>query len=279
MAIVAGLIFWLKMQAFKRGRVILLFQPAEEIGRGARRVLEDRKFLELETDFMFALHNIPGITLHHIVVMDKGFSAEVQSFSVSIAGRESHAAEPENGINPALAISEMISAFSKLNVGDPLRENFAVVTPVHLCLGQKSYGISPANGELDYTIRTWDAQHMKILKTNIEDICNHVCSAQRLKHKVSWFEYFPGSQNDEECNQNVILAAQENSYDIIRRPYPFKFGEDFGWFSQKYKSAMFGIGAGLHTPSLHQADYDFPDEIIETGINMFSSIIKNILKP
>ena len=60
---------------------------------------------------------------------------------------------------------------------------------------------------------------------------------------------------------------------------PFKFGEDFGWFSKKYKAAMFGIGAGLQSPALHQANYDFPDEIIETGMNMFKGIIDSILTP
>ena len=58
----------------------------------------------------------------------------------------------------------------------------------------------------------------------------------------------------------------------------FKFGEDFGWFSKKYKTAMFGLGAGIETPALHNANYDFPEEIIETGINMFKTIISKILK-
>jgi metal-dependent amidase/aminoacylase/carboxypeptidase family protein len=58
---------------------------------------------------------------------------------------------------------------------------------------------------------------------------------------------------------------------------PIKWGEDFGWFSQKYKTGFFRLGAGINTPALHHNDYDFPDELIPTGIKMFSEIIKEIL--
>ena len=58
--------------------------------------------------------------MHQIIVMDKGFSAEVQSFRISVNGKESHAAEPENGINPAVALSEMIQALSEQNIIHPI---------------------------------------------------------------------------------------------------------------------------------------------------------------
>ena len=62
------------------------------------------------------------------------------------------------------------------------------------------------------------------------------------------------------------------------RTFPLKFGEDFGWFSRDYTSAMFGLGAGLDEPALHHADYDFPDELIETGMKMFQGIIRAIFQ-
>ena len=276
MAIVAGLIFWIKQQAFSSGEVILLFQPAEETGKGAHRVLKDEKFKALKTDYIFALHNIPKEALHSIITIEKGFSAEVLSFIVKVKGKESHAAEPENGINPALGISDMIKAISKLNVPNPEDESFAVLTPVHINMGQKSYGISPANGELHYTIRSWTSKKMSILKNQIETTIKDICYKHQLAHEVEWLEYFPASTNETESNSYITTAAKENYYKIIERPYPFKFGEDFGWFSKEYKTAMFGLGAGIDTPALHNADYDFPDELIETGINMFKSIILNI---
>jgi amidohydrolase len=278
MAIVSGLIFWLKNQSFNSGEIILLFQPAEENGKGANRVLKDERFKSLKTDYVFALHNIPKEPLNGIILIDKRFSAEVQSFIVSVKGKKSHASEPENGINPALGLSNIITTLSKLEVVKPEDKNFTLMTPVHINMGQIAYGISPANGELHYTIRTWNRKNMSALRVQINEIIQQICQIHKLQYEIVWLEYFPAAANDIESNNFIEKAAKENNYKISERPYPFKFGEDFGWFSREYKTAMFGLGAGLDTPALHNADYDFPDEIIETGITMFKSIISNIMK-
>jgi metal-dependent amidase/aminoacylase/carboxypeptidase family protein len=210
--------------------------------------------------------------------MKSGFSADVQSFSISVTGKESHAAEPENGSNPALALAEMIKALAQLNINEPEVENFAVLTPVYINMGQKNYGISPAQGELHYTIRTWSTPQMERLKAHLASIFTQVTEAHQLAFEVNWFEYFPASRNDQACNDLVIAAAEENGFEITQRAYPFKFGEDFGWFSQNYKAAMFGVGAGTTSPALHHANYDFPDALIPTGMEMFTSIISGILE-
>ncbi|WP_159023943.1 amidohydrolase [Formosa sp. L2A11] len=277
MAIVSGLVFWLQNQIFNSGKIILLFQPAEETGEGAYHVLNDTKFKALKTDYIFALHNIPKEPLNSIIITEKGFSAEVQSFIVRVKGKESHAAEPENGINPALGLSEIITSISRLNVTNPIAENFTIITPVHITMGQKSYGISPAKGELHYTLRTWNSEEMLHSKTKIENLIKETCHSNTLKYEIEWLEYFPASINNKESNNYISKAALDNNYKTLKRPYPFKFGEDFGWFSKTYKTAMFGLGAGLDSPALHNTDYDFPDEIIETGLTMFQSIISNIM--
>jgi len=277
MAIVASLGAWLQKGEIDSGKVILLFQPAEENGQGAERVISDMKFAEQETDYIFALHNLPKEPMHDIIVMNEGFSAEVQSLIVSLRGKESHAAEPENGINPTLAISEIAQACAQLNVTDPENEAFAVLTPVHVSVGQPSYGISPGNGEIHYTIRTWQSNHMELLKTRILKIVAGISQRHSLDHDITWLEYFPASINDSESNNLVRMAAKDQGFTISEREYPFKFGEDFGWYTERYKTAIFGLGAGVNTPALHNADYDFPDEIISTGADMFKSIIKHIL--
>jgi amidohydrolase len=278
MVIVASLAYWLKKKELDAGKVILLFQPAEETGEGAVRVINDERFSQLETDYVFALHNIPKEPLKSIIIIESGFSAEVQSFIVKVKGKESHAAEPEHGINPALCLSQMINSLSDLNVTNPEDEYFAMLTPVHIIMGQKSYGISPGSGELHYTIRTWSNEKMQSLKTAIIKISEEISKLHRVAYELEWLEYFPASKNDEGSNSYVKEAAVENDFDIINKAYPFKFGEDFGWYSRKYKTAMFGLGAGLSTPALHNADYDFPDEIIGTGFSMFKSIIVSILE-
>ncbi len=277
MSIVAGLTFWLKKQEFSHGKVILLFQPAEETGKGAFDLLNDVNFKPLNVDFAFALHNIPGAPLHEIIVIENNFSATVQSLSISLFGKETHAAEPQKGINPTIAIAEIAQQFSDLTILDGMQENFAVLTPIYTNIGDKSYGISAADGEIHYTIRTWSNKAMDELTFKMKKIISTISKQHQLKFETKWFEHFPTAENDYSCNQLIRNAAIENHFNLTEKPHPFKFGEDFGWFSQHYKTAMFGLGAGLKTPALHNPDYDFPDEIIPTGITMFKSIITQIL--
>ena len=279
MTIVAGLAEWLQQKQLPRGRVILLFQPAEENGQGAERILNDARFRSLNTDYIFALHNIPQEPQHSIIIMDQGFSAEVISVIIKISGKTSHAAEPDKGNNPALSLSQIITSLAALNVTDPYDNKFAILTPVHINMGDANYGISPGSAESHYTMRTWDKAHMTRLKNEVSKIVQTSSDQHETQFELKWLEYFPASPNKSECNQHIRQAAQVNNLEIINRPYPFKFGEDFGWYTSQYKTAMFGLGAGLSTPPLHNETYDFPDAIIPTGISMFQSIIKSILQP
>ncbi len=278
MAIVAGLIFWIKEQSFENGKIILLFQPAEETGKGAIDVLKDPKFRKLKPDYIFALHNIPGEPLHTILTRRNSFTATVQSLIIFLTGKESHASEPEMGINPASEIAEIIQELESLNLKDPNSKNFALITPIHINLGRKTYGISAGKGELHFTLRTWEPDNMDQLKQRIIQEITHICKPRNIEFKTEWFDYFPSVINSSHCYKMIELAAKSNDFDLIEKQTPFKFGEDFAWFSQKYKAAMFGIGAGIDSPALHHPDYDFPDELIETGLSMLKSIISKALK-
>jgi amidohydrolase len=277
MAIVAGLIFWLKEQPFKNGKVVLLFQPAEETGTGAQDVLNDVRFRELNPNYVFALHNIPRQPLHSIITLQGNYSSTVQSFSVKLQGVESHSSEPENGVNPALCIAELIQRFDKLNNNAPDKADFTLCVPIYSNLGIQSYGISAGYGEIHYTLRTKSDEGMERLKADVERILSDVCPKHNLPYTSAYFDYFPAVVNDPFCNEVIAEAAKKYNFDIIDKSVPFKFGEDFGWYSKEYSSAMFGLGAGLQSPALHQANYDFPDELLETGMNMFKGIIERIL--
>jgi amidohydrolase len=277
-AMVAGLIFWIKTQVFSSGKIVLLFQPAEENGKGGFAVVQDKRFRALQPDYIFALHNLPSEPMNRIITIPNYFSATVQSFTILLEGKESHASEPENGINPALAISELIHEFSALNQEDLAVENFAILTPIHINMGQKSYGISPSLGELHYTVRTWTEAIMADLKRAIATVLRTITNQHHLTVRICWLEYFPTTVNHDICNEMIVNAAKINNFDLQQKAYPMKFGEDFGWFSQRYQVAMFGLGSGLNTPALHHADYDFPDEILETGMKMFQEIIRQVLE-
>lgn len=277
MTIVAGLSIWLTNATFKKGKVVLLFQPAEETGKGAVKVIEDTKFTALNPDYVFALHNLPGFKKHTISVKSGYFSATVQSISIKLKGKKAHASEPENGINPALAIAELIQILSSFVQPNAQRKDFALVTPIYVNLGEKNYGISAEEAELHYTIRTWSGEVMTELEDNIKKAINDIADKHLLVFDMEWFEFFPASNNNEECVALVENVAKQQNLELVENPNSLKFGEDFGWFSQRYKSTIFGLGAGENQPALHHSNYDFPDDLIDSGIRMFKGLIEETL--
>lgn len=278
MAIVAGLAEWLEKQSFQKGKVILLFQPAEENGQGAAAVLKDSRFKSIQPDYVFSLHNIPGFPMHQIIWVKDQFSASVRSVAISFFGKESHASEPENGISPALAIAELIQLFEDFTINDVARKDFALITPICITMGKKEYGIAAGYGELHLTVRTWTQEKMTELLRFLNESLERVSKEHHLQYKTEWFDIFPTTVNDDFCNNLINKAIEENQLDGMEKPHPFKFGEDFGWFTQNRPGAMFGLGAGENTPALHNPDYDFPDEIIDTGMKAFKGIIEQLLK-
>ncbi|MFT6333493.1 MAG: amidohydrolase [Saprospiraceae bacterium] len=276
--ILIGLAKRLSDQPFANGKIVLLFQPAEENGAGAKAVLNDPKFLVVQPDYVFAFHNLPGYPLHQVVIKYGSFTAAVKSIAIKIQGKTAHAAEPEHGANPAMAIAALLSCTNSLSNNQPEREDFAVITPIHIEMGSSNYGISAGHGVLRLTMRTWTEEQLDLLTQNVLRVIQSVTQAENLETDIEWIQHFVANQNNTKAVDIISQAAYNNQISITTRLYPFKWGEDFGLFTQYYKGAMFGIGSGEHTPALHNPDYDFPDAIIPTGVNLFYEIATNILR-
>lgn len=277
MAILCGLAKTLFENPIEKGTIMLLFQPAEENGSGAQAIMSDPKFKEFEPDYAFALHNLPGFPLHQIVVKENAFTCAVNSIVIELHGKSSHAGEPENGINPALAISEIIVAFNAKIQVDVSKENFCLITPIHINMGEKAYGVSAGYGEVHFTVRSDSNSFMQKTESDLDKITSDIAKKHKLKSIINWTEKFQANENNTEAVNYIKKAASINNLDCNEKQYPFTFGEDFGLITQHFKGAMFGLGSGENTPSLHNPDYDFPDELIQTGVSQFYQITKEIL--
>ncbi|MCC5929982.1 MAG: amidohydrolase [Cyclobacteriaceae bacterium] len=276
-AIGCALASMLYTQAPEKGEIYIVFQPAEENGIGAAAVISDEVFSNLQFDAVLALHNLPGYPLHSVVVREGSFTAAATSFIIRLHGKTSHAAEPEKGINPAYAIAEMLQKTAELSVPELEKPDFALVTPVYMALGEKSYGVSAGYGELHLTLRAWDNDNIDRLSRDIEKTCLEIAEKHQLETETDWVETFRANINDPELIHHIRTAAKELDLNIIERNTAFKWGEDFGLFTERFRGAMFGIGAGEKQPALHNPDYDFPDALIETGSNVFYTMIYKIL--
>lgn len=274
MSILLGLAKHISTVRPQSGTVALLFQPAEECEQGAADVVAEHVFKALVPDMIFGIHNIPGFVKNSVIVKQNTFAAASKGMVIKLFGKTSHAAEPEKGINPAQAISEIVSDFNHLCASCMMFEDMVNLTVVNIQLGEIAFGTSPGYGEIRVTLRAYRNGDMKILTNECEDIISVVCEKERLRSKVYYVEDFPATVNNDSCNKLIINSAKDNNFKVVTLEQPNSWSEDFGYYTNVYKGGFFGIGAGINHAALHNSDYDFPDEIIETGISMLFTIYK-----
>ncbi|MEQ9297269.1 MAG: amidohydrolase [Cyclobacteriaceae bacterium] len=273
MAILVGAILSLSNDLPECGKYYFLFQPAEETGEGAAAILASPKF-DFTPDYIFALHNLPGYPLGTVLCRTGSLNAAVTSLIITFKGKTAHAAEPENGNNPAHSISKTIAFAENLQNPNTGVEDFSLITPVYMEMGEKAYGVSAGRGEVHFTLRAWTDQKMNSIKTKLLAEVDRLANQSGLAVSTERLESFAATNNDKDAVRLVKKAASEASLDYLAAEQPFKWGEDFGLFTEKFRGGFFGLGAGAGIPALHNPDYDFPDELIAPGVAMFRQLIK-----
>lgn len=276
MAILCGLAEWLAQNRPQRGKVHLLFQPAEETGEGAQRVINNPRFEAIRPDMAIALHNFPGFPRGAVVVRNSTFTAAVGSLAIHLQGRTSHASEPEHGLNPTAAIMEILQQSQVLNRPNPSDPSFQLITVVYVRVGSPAYGVSAGAGEMHLTLRAWTDTGLEQLRSNIAQLAQQIGNQQGLEVHSQKLQTFYANDNHAAAMDEVRKAAKTLDLALIEQADPFKGGEDFGLISSRFKGAMFGLGAGEDMPALHNPDYDFPDDLIEPGVQMFASVIRQM---
>ncbi|MEX0968028.1 MAG: amidohydrolase [Bacteroidia bacterium] len=273
MAMLAGLAQHLHENPPKRGKVILLFQPAEETGEGAGWLLKDERFLEIQPDIVYAIHNMPGAPLGEVGVRKGNFASASEGMVIKLMGQTSHAGHPEEGRNPAYAIAEIIQEVKNMDQWYNF-EDFVLGTIVQLSVGEISFGISPGYGELRLTLRAHKQDDLNRLKGVAQEKLAEIVQKHNLSHRISWHEAFTSTVNSEDAIEQVIKAAKANNMAHKEKDAPYRWSDDFGQLLSAYHGAMFTLGAGEDHPQLHSTDYDFPDELIEKGVAIYASLVQ-----
>lgn len=283
MAIVAGVGSAISKRRPSSGRVVLLFQPAEETGRGARAVIDDPRFRNVAPDYAFALHNLPGFPMGSIIVREGSFASASRGMVVTLRGKPAHAAEPEKGISPAHSMCRLIEKLETLPAHITATRESMMVTVVGARMGGKTFGVAPGDAEVMATLRAETDEGMKQLVRKAEDLTAGEASANELGYTIGYEDIFPATKNSPAAVEIVRRAAGTatgigpNTPVIVSPERPFTWSEDFGHFTAICEGSLFGLGAGEHTSSLHSNEYEFPDELIPVGVGIFSRIVCDIL--
>ncbi len=277
MAILAGLARVLGRQRPQRGRAILLFQPAEEDGSGAAAVVGDSRFREISPDFAFALHNLPGLPLGHVALAEGPVNCASRGMRIVLNGKTAHASMPETGVSPVNVVAELMPALTALGRSGPMDEDFAMVTVTHVKIGEPAFGVAPARAEIWATLRTLTDSGMEDLCVSAEHLVLSAAREKGLSVEISHDDIFGHCENAPEAVAHLRRALDEEGVPHDKGDLPIRASEDFGRFGQRAPAAMFFLGAGENHPSLHNPDYDFPDDLIGIGARVFMRTLRNLL--
>ena len=259
------------------GRVVLMFQPAEETGDGAAGVVADPRFAAITPDFSFSLHNLPGIPFGEVRLKPGVVNCASRGMRIVLDGKTAHSSMPETGVSPMLAVSELMPALAKLGGGAFSDDDFGMVTVTHAEMGEAVFGVAPGRAEVWATLRTRLDERMAGLCAAAEALVERIAGEHGLAFAIDYHEIFVASMNAPSAVEHLRAALDQEGVAHSEEALPMRASEDFGIFGRSAPSAMFFLGAGDRHPALHNPDYDFPDDLIPIGARIFMRTARNLL--
>lgn len=266
-AVLAGFSLWLDTVQPKRD-VYLIFQPGEEVGKGAElcaSLIEKANIAEI-----YGFHNIPGYEKNEVLLLDRTFACASTGLEIKLTGRQSHAAYPENGINPSAVIAEIIRYMNEIIAEE--HKGIVLGTVIGIEAGSSSYGVSAGEGVLRLTLRAEYQDEYDDFVSKIEKRAEETSDAVGLSHKISRIEEFPATINDKACVDKVRQTAEKVGLKTAYPQTPFRWSEDFGYYLQKTNGAFIGVGCGENHAGLHTMEYEFEDDIIGSVIGLYKAL-------
>lgn len=281
-AILAGLALHIEQTPIDRN-VVYLFQPSEENGLGAKECLN--LFSLEKIDRIYGMHNFPTFELGKIITRAGTIMCSSVGMSITFTGRQTHAATPEHGINPAYAIAKLTTLLEPLSEFKGYQafawqgESFSsmvLATIVSSQVGQTNhFGISPDNGKLQLTLRAENHHDLQKLIRLIEEQIKLLTNETNLTVQIEFIDDFVETANSADDVELFASALDKANLAHSILPEPFRPSEDFGHYLLAKPGVFFGIGSGLNTAPLHDIAYEFPDEMIPYGIQAFGALLLN----
>ncbi|MDR7077672.1 amidohydrolase [Neobacillus niacini] len=215
-------------QSELKGTVRIIFQPAEESGGGAQRVIKDGHLDGVEA--IIGLHNKPDLPVGTIGLKEGPMMAAVDRFHIVLYGKGSHAGIPQNGKDPIVAAGQLITALQTVisrNVS-PLQSAVLSVTKI---AGGNTWNVIPGDVTLEGTIRSYNTKIRKDMKARFYTIVEAIATAFSQKVKIDWFSGPPPLVNHKTVTEIARKAAKQQSLQVID-PEPSMAGEDFSYYLQ-----------------------------------------------
>jgi hippurate hydrolase len=259
------------------GTAVMIFQPAEEGGAGAKAMLRDGLFDRFGIQVVFGMHKDPGMPVGQFAIRSGPLMASTDSIAIKLEGKGSHAAWPHLGVDPVLAGAQIVTALQSIvarNV-DPLES--AVISICVFQAGQAD-NVIPQTATLRGTVRSLSPQVREMLKTRVREVVEGTAKLHGAKAELSYSTGYPVLVNDEaRAAFAASVAAEIAGKDKVDRDTPPLMGaEDFAYMLEERPGAFIYVGNG-DSAMLHHPAYDFNDEAIPVGTSYWVRLAESAL--
>lgn len=259
------------------GTAVLIFQPAEEGGAGAKAMIDDGLFRRFPVDEVYGLHNLPGLPVGGFAVREGAIMASADRIEIDITGRGAHAGRPHEGVDVVLAGAAVVTALQQVaarNV-DPLK---SAVVSISVFQAGEVDNVLPPVARLIGTARTLAPEVRAQVKARVIAIAEGIAAAHGAQARVRFIEGYPVTQNHAAQAAFAAEVARDigGAHAVDAATAPLMAAEDFAYMLEHKPGAYLFIGNGP-SAGLHHPAYDFADAAIAHGASFWVRLVERAL--
>jgi hippurate hydrolase len=267
------------------GTVYLIFQPAEEGGAGARRMMDDGLFDQFPMEAVYGMHNWPGLPAGSFGVIPGPMMASSNEFRVVVKGKGAHAAQPHRGIDPVMVAVQIAQAWQTIisREKNPLETAVLSITQIH---AGSATNVIPDEAHMIGTVRTFSTGVLDLIERRMAEMANGIAAGFNAGIDFGFKRNYPPLVNDPERTAFAVEAmrAVVGAAHVNTDVEPTMGAEDFAFMLQAKPGCYVFIGNGdgdhrsgghgLGPCQLHNGSYDFNDQLLPIGASYWVKLVE-----
>ncbi|MGH8806293.1 MAG: M20 aminoacylase family protein [Noviherbaspirillum sp.] len=270
------------------GTVYLIFQPAEEGGGGAKRMMDDGLFTQCPMEAVFGMHNWPGVAVGTFGVTAGPLMASSNEFEVIVKGRGAHAAQPHMGIDPIMIAVQIAQSWQTVITRNksPIDAGVLSITQIH---AGSATNVIPDEATLIGTVRTFSTGVLDLIEQRMHGIAEHTARAFDAEVDFRFKRNYPPLINHakEAAFAVEVMKSVVGENNVNAQVEPTMGAEDFAFMLQEKPGCYVFIGNGegdhrsaghgLGPCNLHNPSYDFNDQLLPIGATYWVRLAESYL--
>jgi amidohydrolase len=263
-----------------RGRVKLIFQPAEETLSGAAAMIADGVLEDPPLDAIVGFHNWPQLETGLVAYNAGLVQASSAAFDIVLKGRAGHAAHPHTAVDAIVGAAQLVMQLQTI-VSREIAPAIPAVLTIAQIEGGTARNVIAERVTLKGTARTLDPAAEKQVEDALRRIVAGLASSLRLEYELRWTKQVPVLKNDPKVLVHMVGAARDilGAENVVDFGTPVMGSEDFAWFAERVPAAHLRIGSkidGLET-AIHRSNYQCNEGAIPIGVRAVTRIVLNLL--